>query len=101
MARNTPCKASSALWNVLKASSRKASQVVLFKGTKKIFSADVDNFVRKYPNVGVKYSECILRVQARQSVRKKIPFIFNELKKRSQREFVCARTMRPPRPWCA
>jgi hypothetical protein len=50
MARNTPCKASFALRDVLKTSSRKASQVVHFKGAKKIFAARVDNFVRKYMN---------------------------------------------------
>jgi hypothetical protein len=52
-------------FEILKASRRKAAQVVIFKDTQKIFTVGVDNFVRKYPNVAGDYCPRMLRTNER------------------------------------
>jgi hypothetical protein len=89
------------VFEILKASSRKAAQVVIFKDTKKIFILPVYNFVRKWALRADVYRPSMCRAWGRHAGRRKMLTLFNELQNPSQ-----CNSVRPPgtgaaHPLCA
>jgi hypothetical protein len=90
-----------AVRDTLKTSSRKPSQVVLFKGTKKIFATDVDNFVRKYPNATGICPDRLVHKPERRRRRGKWAFLFNGLQNRTLRTLADPFALRRSHRLCA
>jgi hypothetical protein len=89
------------VFEILKTSSRKAAQVIIFKDPKRIFIVLVDNFVRNWPARPDDHSPGIPRARAQRRARKKKLTIFNELQHLAQCNSACPAAASPASPFCA
>jgi hypothetical protein len=89
------------VFEILKASGRKAAQVIIFKDTQMIFIPPVYNFVRKWGLLADDYRPSMRRAWAPHAMRRKMLTLFNELPNHSQCNSVHPSGTGAAHPWCA